>query len=894
MSDDDKDTKNERPAAGARRKANRPLSALRVRRNRTRGHGGDGEKNAARAAEAADRKVPGHHTGPATIVLGVNGGAAGEEEAETPSVLPVVPVRDVVLFNFMFIPLFITREKSAKAVESCMETTRQVLVLTQKDEKEDDPLPKSLYSVGTVVRVLKMLRLPDGRVKALVQGTARARVQTFTQIDPFMEARIEVLKEPRLTIDAKIEAMMRLAKDQCEKVLNMRGLASPDLLSILQSIDEPGRLADLIASTMHIKPDDAQAILETDNPVERLQKVTELLVREVEVTTMQMRIQNTAREGMDKAQKDYFLREQIKAIRQELGTPEEDEQEELDRLKKALGEAGMPEDVKKEADRQLRRLSLTHSDSAEASVLRNYLELMSELPWSRTSEDNLDITNARETLDADHYGLDKVKDRILEFLSVYKLKPEAGGSIMCFAGPPGVGKTSLGRSIARALGRKFERISLGGIHDEAEIRGHRRTYIGALPGRIIQSLRHAGTRNPVIVLDEIDKVGRDVQGDPQSALLEVLDPEQNSTFSDHYLGVPFDLSKVLFLCTANTLDTIPAALRDRMEIIQLPGYTQQEKLEIAKRHLLAKCVEKNGLEDGDVTIPDETIEKVIREYTREAGVRSLERTLGALCRKMARRKAEGEKPPFEVKPDDLLELLGPPVFLDDEDSMTLSPGMCYGLAWTQAGGEVLTIEAAIVKGKGTIQLTGSLGDVMKESAEAATTFLRSQAKQYHFDPDFLAKHDIHIHVPDGATPKDGPSAGVTLTTALLSALIGKAPKSTLCMTGEIDIKGRVLPVGGIKEKILGAVARGLKEAIIPWQNKKDLYDIPKDLLKKIKIHPVHSYAEVAKLAFTTAALKGRTAGKREKEQAPVVPMEQSLPGVQVTPEENEKQEAPES
>ena len=462
----------------------------------------------------------------------MNGGAAGEEEAETPSVLPVVPVRDVVLFNFMFIPLFITREKSAKAVESCMETTRQVLVLTQKDEKEDDPLPKSLYSVGTVVRVLKMLRLPDGRVKALVQGTDRARVQTFTQIDPFMEARIEVLKEPRLTIDAKIEAMMRLAKEQCEKVLNMRGLASPDLLSILQSIDEPGRLADLIASTMHIKPDDAQAILETDNPVERLQKVTELLVREVEVTTMQMRIQNTAREGMDKAQKDYFLREQIKAIRQELGTPEEDDQEELDRLKKALGEAGMPEDVKKEADRQLRRLSLTHSDSAEASVLRNYLELMSELPWSRTSEDNLDITNARETLDADHYGLDKVKDRILEFLSVYKLKPEAGGSIMCFAGPPGVGKTSLGRSIARALGRKFERISLGGIHDEAEIRGHRRTYIGALPGRIIQSLRHAGTRNPVIVLDEIDKVGRDVQGDPQSALLEVLDPEQNSTFSD--------------------------------------------------------------------------------------------------------------------------------------------------------------------------------------------------------------------------------------------------------------------------------------------------------------------------------------------------------------------------
>lgn len=869
---DDKDQKDERQAAGARRK-NRPLSALRVRRrHHEKGHGENGAKESAASAVKADGRQ--HPAGPATIIIG--GGRDRDEEEKTPSVLPVVPVRDVVLFNFMFIPLFITREKSAKAVESCMETTRQMLVLTQKDEKEDDPLPKALYSVGTVVRVLKMLRLPDGRVKALVQGVARARVKTFTQIDPFMQASVDILKEPAVAIDARIEATMRLAKDQCEKVLNLRGLATPDLLSILQSIDEPGRLADLIASTMHIKPDEAQTILEMDNPVERLQKLTELLVREVEVTTMQMRIQNMAREGMDKAQKDYFLREQIKAIRQELGSPEEDGQEEVDKLKKALDEAGMPADVKKEADRQLRRLSLAHSDSAEASVLRNYLELMSELPWNKTTKDNLDIKNARTTLDEDHYGLDKVKDRILEFLSVYKLKPEANGSILCLVGPPGVGKTSLGRSIARALGRKFERISLGGTHDEAEIRGHRRTYIGALPGRIIQSLHHAGSRNPVIVLDEIDKLGRDVQGDPQSALLEVLDPEQNNTFSDHYLGVPFDLSKVLFLCTANTLDTIPAALRDRMEIIQLPGYTQQEKLEIAKRHLLAKCVAKNGLETGEVTIPDATIEKVIREYTREAGVRSLERTLGSLCRKMARRKAEDQEPPFVVTPDDLLELLGPPIFLEDEESKTLMPGMCYGLAWTQAGGEVLTIEASIVKGKGAIQLTGSLGDVMKESAGAATTFLRSQAEVYHFDPDFLSRDDIHIHVPDGATPKDGPSAGVTLTTALLSALIGRAPKSTLCMTGEIDIKGRVLPVGGIKEKILGAVARGLRDAIIPWQNKKDLYDIPKDLLKKIKIHPVHKYADVAKLAFTADALKG-PAKKAAPKAKPV--KEAALPGM---------------
>ena len=512
-----------------------------------------------------------------------------------------------------------------------------------------------------------------------------------------------------------------------------------------------------------------------------------------------------------------------------------------------------------------------HGDAAEASIIRTYLETVSELPWQKLSDDNLDIKNAQQILDEDHYGLAKIKDRILEYLSVHKLNPDTHGSILCFVGPPGVGKTSLGKSVARALGRKFERLSLGGMHDEAEIRGHRRTYIGAMPGRIIQALRHAGTRNPVIVLDEIDKVGTDFRGDPQSALLEVLDPEQNNTFSDHYLNVPFDLSKVMFLCTANQLETIPAALRDRMEIIRLPGYTMQEKEAIAERYLVKKRVTDNGLAMDEVNIGSDALEGIILNYTREAGVRELERQIGAVCRKLARKKAEGEEPPFSVCEKDLKELLGPAIFLDEEFEDTLLPGMAYGLAWTRAGGEVLTIETAVVEGKGKVLLTGSLGDVMKESAQAAISYLRSHAPTFGLDAGFDDKHDIHVHVPDGATPKDGPSAGVTLTTALLSALKDAPVRSDLCMTGEIDIKGRVLPVGGIKEKLLGAMARGLKKAIIPWQNEKDLVDIPADLREKLEIIPVRYYSQIYEIAFSEEARaakpKPRTRSKSTKRKA---------------------------
>ena len=757
---------------------------------------------------------------------------------DLPDVLPVVALRDVVLFNFMILPLFITRDRSVAAIETTVNGPHFVLALTQKNEEDDDPAENDLYTTGTVVQVLRILKMPDNRIKALVQGVARARVRKLTTTGPYLKAEVDYVTEPEVEHDATVEAMLRVARELCEKVMALRGVTSPELVKLLQSVDEPGRLADLVAANLRMKTDEAQKLLEIPDPVERLRRVTEKLQSEVEVATVQMRIQSSTKEGIDKAQKDYYLREQLKAIRHELGDAEEGGAEEIEKLKEALEKAGLPEDVKKEADKQLRRLSLMHGDAAEASIIRTYLETVSELPWQKLSDDNLDIKNAQQILDEDHYGLAKIKDRILEYLSVHKLNPDTHGSILCFVGPPGVGKTSLGKSVARALGRKFERLSLGGMHDEAEIRGHRRTYIGAMPGRIIQALRHAGTRNPVIVLDEIDKVGTDFRGDPQSALLEVLDPEQNNTFSDHYLNVPFDLSKVMFLCTANQLETIPAALRDRMEIIRLPGYTMQEKEAIAERYLVKKRVTDNGLAMDEVNIGSDALEGIILNYTREAGVRELERQIGAL---------------------------------DEEFEDTLLPGMAYGLAWTRAGGEVLTIETAVVEGKGKVLLTGSLGDVMKESAQAAISYLRSHAPTFGLDAGFDDKHDIHVHVPDGATPKDGPSAGVTLTTALLSALKDAPVRSDLCMTGEIDIKGRVLPVGGIKEKLLGAMARGLKKAIIPWQNEKDLVDIPADLREKLEIIPVRYYSQIYEIAFSEEARaakpKPRTRSKNTKRKA---------------------------
>ena len=785
----------------------------------------------------------------------VDGGGGGETgEQSVPDILPVLPLRDVVIFNHMILPLFIGREKSVSAVNASLEAGKHLLVCAQREESTENPGPDDLFEMGTVVQILRVLKMPDGRIKVLVQGLSRARISAYRQQDPYMMARVEPLSDPDVPVDATVEALLRAAREESEKVLQVRGVASPDVISVLQGVAEPGRLADLIAANIRMKIADAQRILEAVNPVERLMLVNTQLHRELEVATMQARIQSTAREGMDKAQKEYFLREQLKVIRNELGDGgEAGEEDEIDTLRKALDKAKLPPAVRKEADKQLRRLGSMHADSSEANVVRTYLDWLAELPWKKHSRDNLDIANAEAILNEDHYGLDKVKDRILEFLSVRKLNPQSKGPILCFAGPPGVGKTSLGRSIARALGRRFQRLSLGGMRDEAEIRGHRRTYIGAMPGRIVQAIKLAGTSNPVIVLDEVDKLGTDFRGDPSSALLEVLDPEQNNTFSDHYLNVPFDLSKVMFLCTANHLETIPAALRDRMEIISLPGYTMQEKVAIAHRYLLPRKIEENGLKPGDVTLDDAAIETIIREYTREAGLRNLERELGTICRKLARRRAEGTEGSFTLDAAGVEGLLGVPRFIEEEKEQTLLPGMALGLAWTPVGGEVLTVEATSMPGKGGLLLTGQLGDVMKESAQAAMSYIRTRADELGIAADFSSQRDIHVHVPAGATPKDGPSAGVTLTTALISALSGRAVRSDLCMTGEITLQGRVLPVGGIKEKILAGVARGLAHVIIPQQNVKDLEDVPVDLLKRITVHPVRVYDEVRELAFSDSA-----------------------------------------
>ena len=784
---------------------------------------------------------------------GTSAAAPSEETAPViPSTLPVLAVRDVVVFNYMILPLFVGREKSVLAVESAIQTSRYLFVCAQKEEQVEAPAPDDLYMTGSIVAVMRMLKMPDGRLKLLVQGISRGRIASFVQTEPFMLAEVRAVEEhDSAPSSVEVEAMLRNAREQSEKILSLRGVSAGEIMTVLHSVDDPGRLSDLIAANLRLRVDEAQRILEAEEPVERLQLVNTQLSKELEVATMQARIQNSAREGMDKAQKDYFLREQMKAIRRELGERDFDQEDEMSELAAAVAKAGMPKDVRKEAEKQLRRLGAMHGDSSEATVVRTYLDWLIELPWKKLSKDQLDIRLAARILDEDHYGLHKVKDRILEYLSVRKLNPESKGPILCFVGPPGVGKTSLGRSIARALKRQFQRLSLGGMRDEAEIRGHRRTYIGSMPGRIIQALKQAGTRNPVIVLDEVDKLGTDFRGDPSSALLEVLDPEQNFSFSDHYLNVPFDLSKVIFICTANHLETIPSALRDRMETIALAGYTMQEKLAIAQRHLLPKMIRDNGLQEKELAIHAKAIERIIQEYTREAGLRNLERELGTLCRKIARRKAEGHKGPFRIGAAQVRKLLGAPRFLDMEKEKEFKPGLAQGLAWTPFGGEVLHIEAGSMKGKGRLTLTGQLGDVMQESAKAALSYARTHAGELGVEPGFADKADIHIHVPSGATPKDGPSAGITMVIALISALTAKPVDPTLCMTGEVTLRGRILPVGGIKEKILAAVARGLDHVIIPSQNMKDLEDVPKELLRRIHVHPVQHVDEVLPLAFGT-------------------------------------------
>jgi ATP-dependent Lon protease len=742
-----------------------------------------------------------------------------EGDIDIPSTMPLLPVRDIVVFNYMIIPLFVGRDKSVQAIDAALNNNRYLLICTQKDEQTEDPGPDDVYQTGTVALIMRMLKMPDGRLKVLVQGISRARIKKFVQTDPLDMVEVEVVKDKVFSEPtSESEALLRAAREQSEKILGLRGIDAAEIMAVLNTVDDPGRLADLVASNLRMKPAEAQVILECDDPLLRLKMVNDQLVKEVEVASMQAKIQNMAKEGMDKAQREYFLREQLKAIRKELGDVSESG-DDLDQLRQSLKKAGFPPKVMKEAEKQLQRLENMHPESAESTVVRTYLDWLIDIPWKKKTRDQLDIKEAEKILNEDHYDLEKVKERILEYLSVRKLNPNMKGPILCFVGPPGVGKTSLGKSIARSLNRKFVRMSLGGMRDEAEIRGHRRTYIGSMPGRIIQGMKEAGSLNPVFMLDEIDKVGTDFRGDPSSALLEVLDPEQNFSFTDHYLNVPYDLSKTMFVCTANILDTIPSALLDRMEVIRIPGYTEQEKVKIARKYLLPRQISENGLSGKNVQITDVVIREIIRNYTREAGLRNLEREIGSVCRKLARQVAEGKKGPFKITRQGLGKMLGIPRYQNEDREKELPAGVAVGLAWTPYGGEILHVEVSLMPGKGKLILTGQMGDVMKESAQAALSYAKSRARKLGFDEELLDKRDIHIHVPAGATPKDGPSAGVTMVSALVSALADKPLSNDICMTGEITLRGRIMPVGGIKEKILAAVSSDIKTVIIPDSTK---------------------------------------------------------------------------
>ncbi len=772
-----------------------------------------------------------------------------DKEIEIPDELPVLPVRDIVVFPYMILPLFVGREMSIKAIEHSLNTNRMVLLLTQRDVNIENPTPEDLFTIGTVAVIMRMLKLPDGRVKILVQGVSKAKALDYSQTEPFFKVKIEKISDikiPTLTIEN--EAQIRTVKEQLEKVISLGKTILPDVMGIVENIEDPGRLADLVASNLGLKAEQAQEILEIIDPIQRLKRVSDILMREIELLTVQQKIQSEARGEIDKTQREYFLREQLKAIQKELGEIDE-RAEEIKEFRKKIEEANMPEKVMKEAEKQLKRLEKMHPDSAEAATVRTYLDWLVELPWSKSTVDNLDIKTAEKVLNEDHYDLEKVKERILEYLSVRKLKEKMKGPILCFIGPPGVGKTSLGKSIARALGREFVRMSLGGVRDEAEIRGHRRTYVGALPGRIIQGIKTAGTNNPVFMLDEIDKIGMDFRGDPSSALLEVLDPEQNNAFTDHYLGVPFDLSNVMFITTGNLVDTIPGPLKDRMEIIYLSGYTTEEKLGIAKNYLIPKQLEEHGISSNVLKITDGGLYTIISQYTREAGVRNLEREIANLCRKVAKKIAEGKDKLFIINTNNVHKYLGVPKYLPEEEIQKDEVGVATGLAWTETGGDIIYVEATTMKGKGNLTLTGQLGDVMKESAQAALSYVRSRAKSLGIRDDIFSKVDIHIHVPAGAIPKDGPSAGITMATAIASALTGKPVNKNIAMTGEVTLRGRVLPIGGLKEKTLAAKRMGIKKVIIPKRNKKDLEDIPKYIKKDMEFIFVETMDEVLKVAL---------------------------------------------
>src|SRR6516225_4081760 len=723
-----------------------------------------------------------------------------------PEQLPILPVRDAVIFPNAVIPLTVGREASVRLINEVQQGNGMLVVLTQRDKRVDSPGPSDLYDVGTVSMVHRVMKTPEGNLFVIIMGVSRTKVEEFQQFDPYIRARIQVLqdeKEDESGVD--FQALRRTVISQFERIIKLSPQLPDDLQTIVINIEDTGRLADYIATNLpNLSIVSKQFVLEQVSVRKRLEFLNTELAKELEVLELRSKIQNQVQEEVGKSQREYFLREQLRAIQRELGESD-DTQREIEELRKKIEAAEMTEEAKKEAERELGRLGRMSPAAAEYTVTRTYLDWLVTLPWNVLTTEKIDINKAREVLDRDHYDLEKIKERILEYLAVLELKPQGKAPILCFVGPPGVGKTSLGRSIANAMGRKFVRVSLGGMRDEAEIRGHRRTYIGALPGQIVQGLRRAESKNPVFILDEIDKLGADFRGDPSSALLEVLDPEQNNTFRDHYLDVPFDLSEVLFITTANVLDPIPPALRDRMEVLEIAGYTEEEKLKIATDHLVAKQVKNHGLTPEYIQFTADALRQVIRGYTREAGVRNLEREIGALCRKVARRRAEGNETPIEITPDIVVGLLGAPKFLDEEmEERTKDPGVAIGLAWTAAGGEVLFVEASKMAGTGSLTLTGQLGEVMKESARAALSWLRTHAKEYNIDPDFFKNAEMHVHVPSGAIPKDGPSAGVTMATAMASELTGRPVRGDIAMTGEITLSGRVLPIGGVKEKVLAA------------------------------------------------------------------------------------------
>ena len=777
------------------------------------------------------------------IQVGSGGlGGDAQEPPELPNELPVLPLKNTVLFPFLLSPLLVNTPASQGLIDSVLLRPDRLLVCAAiRHEIDGQARGEDVFDVGTILRVVKMLKFPDGSYRLLVQGVARVRLEEILTEDPFIRARIRPIEEECDLDSVEVEALTRNLSQQFNALVGESARLSDDLQVLVANLDDPSKLADLVASNLELDVEGKQAVLEALDVTERLRLVLGQLTKEGQELEIETEIKEKVQNELGKTQREYMLRQQLEAIRRELGESEEGE-EGAEVFRQKIEAAGLPEEAQKQALREVERLSQMPPAAAEHSVIRTYLEWMTDLPWSKLSEDRLDVSEARKILDEDHYGLDKIKDRIVEYIAVLSLKRDLKGPILCFVGPPGTGKTSLGKSIARALNREFARISLGGVRDEAEVRGHRRTYVGAMPGRIIQSLRKAATRNPVMLLDELDKVGSDGRGDPSSALLEVLDPEQNSEFSDHYLEIPFDLSQVLFIATANVMDPVPAALRDRMEVIELPGYTVEEKVEIAKRFIVPRQVERNGISGIDFEMSDESLMRLIERYTREAGVRNLEREVGSICRKIARKAAEGALDgPVRIETDDLDGLLGAAKFEPEIAESDMKPGVALGLAWTPAGGDILFVESTRMEGTGGLKLTGSLGDVMRESAEAARSWLRSHADSLGFDPeqDFDGR-DVHVHVPSGGVPKDGPSAGVAMVTAMMSMLTGRSIRPKTAMTGEITLRGKVLPVGGIKEKVLAAKRAGIRRVVLPEENRRDVEEIAEDLLDGLDLYYVGS------------------------------------------------------